>query len=142
TGPVSVKQQMRRLVALQTAARTAEAGSAAAAMRHALNGGREAIIRSVNADRLALGHARATSGNPCSFCAMLASRGPVFKDDGFDRSDPRFSGPGEAKVHDNCTCSLEPVYHRDTGWPPGSERYRDLWKQAKAEEGDTTTNFR
>jgi hypothetical protein len=34
------------------------------------------------------------------------------------------------------------VYREDTGWPAGSDRYRDLWQQAKAEDGDTFAVFR
>lgn len=142
TGPVRIKEQARRAVPFIRALSVAEAASASSALRHALNGGRSTITESVRADRSALGWARVTSGDPCHFCAMLASRGPVFKGESFDASDPRFSGSGEAKVHDNCSCGIEPVYRRDTGWPPGSERYRDLWREAKKLDGDTAINFR
>lgn len=131
TGPVRVKQQMRRQVPLVRALSLAEAASAAAAMRHALNGGRDVLVNSVRADRMALGWARVVSGDPCAFCAMLASRGPVYGEDTAD-----------FQAHDRCSCTAEPVYRADAPWPPGSERYRDLWRQAKTEDGDTTANFR
>lgn len=131
TGPVAIKQQVAKLVPAETASSAAQAKAAAAAMRHALNGGRESIIRSVRADTKALGWARVVSGRPCAFCAMLASRGPVYRAEtvGF-------------QAHDNCSCSAEPVYRADAPWPPGSRRYAELWEQAKAEEGDTAANFR
>lgn len=131
TGPVAIKRAMKRMVALQAATTTAEAASSASAMRHALNGGREVIIRSVEADRRALGWARVVSGKPCPWCLMLASRGPVYREEtaGFE-------------AHDNCSCSAEPVYHADAAWPPGAREAQDLWRQAKAEGGDTFANFR
>lgn len=100
---------------------TARAESAAAAMRHVLNGGRDTVVATTNADRRALGWARATSGRACGFCAMLASRGPVFGDDtvGF-------------RAHDRCTCSAEPVYRRDAEWPAGARDYQRLWQDTTA----------
>jgi hypothetical protein len=44
-----------------------------------LAGGRMTITGAVQHDRRALGWARSTSGEPCTFCRMLASRGPVYK---------------------------------------------------------------
>lgn len=142
TGPVTIKEQTKRLATLEHAATLAESRSSAAAMRHVLNAGRNTILINVAEDRRALGYARKTSGDTCSFCAMLASRGPVYKDDSFEASNRRFVGQGEAKVHDNCYCGFEPLYHRDAAWPPGSRRYQELWNEAKSLDGDTTKNFR
>lgn len=107
-----------RLTALRypDPARTALVRVSGAVVRHVLDGGRETLIASVRADRRALGWARATSGNPCSFCAMLASRGPAYGE-----------RTGDFQSHDHCACSLEPVYRRDQEWPPGSRRYQRLW---------------
>lgn len=131
TGPVRIREQMTRLIPLAQAARIAESAMAAAGMRHALNGGRDTIIGSTRADRLALGWVRVVSGNPCAFCLMLASRGPVYRAEtaGF-------------QAHDSCSCSAEPVYSTDSAWPPGSRRAQALWQRAKAMDGDTTLNFR
>lgn len=131
TGPVKVKQALSRGLSPAAAMSDGEASSAAAAMRHTLDGGRNTIIDSTDADREALGWARATSGSPCHFCAMLASRGPVYTKDS-----------GNFEAHDHCSCSTEPVYRDDAAWPPGSERYADLWREAKQLDGDTTSNFR
>lgn len=131
TGPVRIKDQMRRFVPFVRALTTAEAASASAGLRHALNGGRSTILDNVRRDRLALGWARVTSGDPCAFCAMLASRGPVYGEETAD-----------FQAHDSCSCTAEPVYSRDAAWPPGSERYRDLWQDAKRMGGDTAINFR
>jgi hypothetical protein len=116
TGPVAVKSATGRGVPLARAVDIGKARSAGAAMRHAINGGRDTIVESVRADRRALGWARAVSGKACSFCLMLASRGPVYGEDtvGFE-------------AHDHCSCSAEPVYRPDADWPAGSRSARDLW---------------
>jgi len=132
TGPVQVKRQMASGVPLGTAADVAQATSARAAMRHVLAGGRSLLLGTVEADDQALGWARVTSGKPCGFCAMVASRGPVYK--GRDTA--------EFKAHDGCSCTVEPVYRPDAGWPAGSQRWADLWQQAKDADGDTTNVFR
>lgn len=67
-----------------------------------LAGGRMTITGSVQNDRQALGWARVTSGDPCTFCRMLAGRGPVYKS--------QKSADFEAHDHDGCT--PEPVYDR------------------------------
>ena len=89
-----------------------KAATAAAAQRHVLNGGRSVIDDAVTSDPKAIGYLRIGDGDPCYWCAMLNSRGPVYKGDSFERSDPRFHGPGDAKCHDGCGCSLRPLYSR------------------------------
>ncbi len=85
--------------------------------RHVLDGGRETLVASIRADRHALGWARATSGDQCSFSAMLASRGPVY---GERTSD--------YQSHDHCACGLKPAYRRDQDWPTASHAYQRLWR--------------
>lgn len=79
TGPVALKKAIGRGVLTEQALRAASATSSRAGMRHVLNGGRETTIRTIDSDGIALGWARKTSGTPCAFCAMLASRGPVYR---------------------------------------------------------------
>jgi len=79
TGPVALRRALAHDLPLRTALDRAAAGSARAGMRHALNGGRETVLATVNEDPGALGYFRVTSGNPCAFCAALASRGAVYK---------------------------------------------------------------
>lgn len=132
TGPVSVKSAMTRGVDLVRAMDVAQARSAAAAMRHAGNGANETITATAEADRQALGWARATSASPCSFCALVAGRGPVYKSEGTANFEP----------HDACNCRPEVVYRDDAQWPPGSQRFADVYAEAKAADGDTMSNFR
>jgi hypothetical protein len=132
TGPIRAKQAIARGTPVAKAMETAKATSAFAGMRHALNGGRETTLRTVDQDREAYGWARATSGQPCHFCAMLASRGPVYKGE----------RTADFEAHDHCSCTAEPVYRRDAAWPSGAERFRDMWREAAAADGDTAKNFR
>lgn len=118
-----------------------KAGNAAvgASIRHAGNGGREQIRATTQADVRTTGYVRVTAAAPCYFCAMLASRGAVFKEDSFDSSDIRFEGPGNAKVHDSCQCGFRPVYTRnESEWPEFNQRMHGLWESGQM-EGDMDT---
>lgn len=98
TGPVSLRTNFTKMP-LERASSIAEERSAAAAMRHSLNGGRETITGTVKADPRARGYQRVTSGNACDFCSMLADRGAVYGE-----------ASADFEAHDRCGCSAEPVY--------------------------------
>lgn len=121
TGPSAVETAVRRGVRAVEAMDVAEARSSAAALRHVLDGGRETIIETVSADRQAQGWARSVSGNCCAFCAMLASRGPVY-----GRDSVNFHS------HDACKCSAEPVYRDDAAWPARSREFQQRWSESTA----------
>lgn len=121
TGPANIRSSLAKGTPFGRAIEVAKALSAGSSMRHALDGGRETISRTVAGDPRAKGWARVASARPCSFCAMLASRGPVYSD-----QTVKF------RSHDHCSCSAEPVYReasRDQ-WPPGSAAFRDLYDEA------------
>lgn len=122
TGPVVVRKALARGVRDDDAMELAQAASAGAAMRHVLNGGRDTVMDTVASDGKALGWARTTSGSPCSFCAMLVSRGPVYKSEAI----------GGFQAHDHCSCGVEPVYRDDAPWRPDARRYADLWEESTA----------
>ncbi len=122
TGPSTVKRQLRLGFTLQQALRFGFAAQAGAASRLALDAGRGALDRYVQTDDTALGWARITSGHACAFCAMLASRGAVYK--------TRQSAGGGHRYHDHCVCVQEPVFGRNTMMTPSAERYRALWQQS------------
>jgi hypothetical protein len=90
------------------------------------NGGRNTVVRSVDNDSRALGYARVTSGRPCSFCALLASRGPVYKGSTVD-----------FRAHDACSCHSEPVYSRDQPWPGNGRQLKDLYNEVTADATDS-----
>lgn len=127
TGPVAVKVGVRAGKTTDAATKSALVQTLGTVARHVQNGGRETIYRSVQRDRSALGVARVTDGSPCAFCAMLASRGAVYKDE--------MSADFEA--HDRCGCGAEPVYHPDSAMPGRAQEYRDLWDSStKGLHGD------
>ncbi|MFB4265310.1 hypothetical protein [Nonomuraea sp. GTA35] len=98
--------------------------------RLALSGGRDAILGNVREDRQAIGWARITDKDPCAFCAMLASRGPVFR----SRQTASF------QAHDHCACMPVPAWNRDEAWLQHS---RDLYEQwQKATEGHSGADAR
>lgn len=128
TGPVNQKSKASRGKPLQVARDESFTQAAGAASRHVLNGGRQSLLTLVEGDMRAIGWIRVTDGDPCSFCAMLASRGAVYKEDSFSRSDPRFTGPGEFKVHDSCACTMEVVYSRQAAWPGRGDEFYRMWR--------------
>lgn len=90
--------------------RKAGARQAAAAERLVLNGGRGTVWTASNADRRVIGYVRVSqTGTPCGWCAMLMSRGAVYRS---KRSAERDYNDGDL-YHDNCWCVAEPVYSRE-----------------------------
>ncbi len=99
TGPLSIRSNLARAMPVAQAIDIAQARAGAAAMRHALNGGRDTIVQNVRQDQRAVGWERITSGNACDFCSMLEGRGAVYSEDTAD-----------FEAHDGCSCSAAPVY--------------------------------
>lgn len=118
---------------------------AASVVRHAQAGGRQTVHDNSEQDRTALGWVRVTRAKPCAFCAMLASRGihyRPFRDDSFAESNARFSGEGDAKVHDECGCSLKPVYSDNDPILKQNKLFGDQWTLWGAGGGDAPLRFR
>lgn len=105
--------------------------AASTAVRQVTTAGHDHIYDVVMADPEASGWARTTKPGCCYYCAMLASRGFVYKEDSFDESNVRFTGPGEHKIHDNCGCGLRPAYGRNNPAPDRNEALEDLWISMK-----------
>ncbi|MFI2673894.1 hypothetical protein ACH5AU_30800 [Streptomyces albidoflavus] len=108
--------------------RQAGAQQAAAASRVAMNGGRSSTWTHMSRDRRALGYVRLSrSGTPCGWCAMLISRGPVYKS---KRSTLFNDGD---KYHDNCHCYAMPIWNRDqyqsSELTALSRQYEALWPE-------------
>jgi hypothetical protein len=131
TGPIRIRQALSQGRTLTEAGNLALVDSTAAATRHALNGGRDTLTGAVTQDQRALGWARVTSVKPCAFCAMLASRGPVYRE-----ATARF------QAHDSCRCTAEPVYRRNAPWPGRSQQWADLYKTQASTASDPTSAFR
>ena len=106
--------------------------AAAAAVRLVLNGGRGTLVDAVEADPVALGWIRVTDGDPCAFCALLASRGPTFKS----------QGSAGFQAHDSCACTAEPVYDRNTEWPGRNREWADLYSEVAQGQPNPLNAFR
>lgn len=131
TGPVKIREGIRMGRTVDQAAQFALASSSAAATRHILNGGRELLMGAVGQDRRARGWIRVTSFKPCAFCAMLASRGPVFKE-----------STGSYQAHDSCRCTAEPVYRDGAAWPGNANQWADLYNREAKGSSDPLNAFR
>jgi len=89
----------------------------------ALEGGRQVMNRSIEADERATGWARVTDSDPCAWCAMLASRGPVYKT-AKTAGDPRRGGNS---YHDHCACQAWPAFTNDEPFIGVAEKLYDDW---------------
>lgn len=147
TGPIQVRRSIGVGHTLDRAMEIGREMSARAASRWCLSGGRGTIETAVASDPVCLGYARATSGSPCAFCAMVASRGPTYKSKNaalrvVGRSgSTRGSRPLGAKYHDGCHCVPVPIYSTNDPWPQGSQQFTDLWKRAKENPEPGVTQF-
>lgn len=102
--------------------------------KHALDGGRGLIEATTSQDQRSIGYRRVTGPDPCTFCAMLASRGAQF---GGQRSQSIYGTGGSALVrssdglryHLHCNCTAEIVYGE---WQPTEQEqtYVDSYERA------------
>lgn len=152
TGPVHARQRLVEaeqhadegrlddagyLQELDALMRDAGATAATAADREVLRGGRELLHDATAADPKAVGWARVTDGDPCAWCAMLASRGAVYRSR--EAATTRRIREGElppvsytdlARYHDQCHCTVLPVYTRTDWLPEQGRAFRELWDEA------------
>lgn len=128
TGPVNVKSLIGKGIPRQRAKIQAFTDVAGAASRHVLNGGRQMLVEAVAKDETATHYARVTDANPCAFCAMLASRGAVYrrKETALRTTARAQRGPGH-QYHDHCACTVEPAWDRDAPLPERSAEFEKLW---------------
>lgn len=124
TGPVEVERQLPDMQASERGL----VSSTGAAVRITADGGRDAVLDAVELDDEAIGYARKTDSNPCHFCALLASRGAVYKKDSFALANRRFAGDGVAKTHDHCQCTMRPVYDADDDMDDEAKEYLRIYE--------------
>lgn len=137
TGPVEFKRHMRDTGSPDASRRTMETTLTGATQRLVLAGDRETTNATIDASDVIVGYRRVTGGSPCAFCAMLASRGAVYKS---ERSATRVVGvSGRARgsrqigneYHDHCRCSVLPLYeHEDE--PSSVVALRERWDESTA----------
>jgi len=112
----------------ETAKRNAGVHLAGASTRLAQQAGRETVRSSAQGDRYAIGWMRVTDADPCAWCAMLASRGAVYK----SRASAggrggRFAGVNPDAWHNHCGCVATPVFSdKDPRLDAADELY-DRW---------------
>lgn len=111
-GPVRMKALIKRGVDPEDALLQIYAGVAGAAMNAALEAGRDLIDKSVRYYGRSGRYRRVTDSKPCAFCAMIASRGPVYTE-----------VSSNFRTHDYCGCTAEPVLGE---WVPSDEEA--LWR--------------
>lgn len=113
-----------------TAARTQVEG---VAQRAVVQAGRDTIINATVRDRRAAGWARFAEPGACAFCAMLATRGPVYHSE----------ESADFEAHDHCRCEPMPVWDGQP-WQPDRRvaRWQALYTQAAAAQGGTLNNLR
>ncbi|MCK2239392.1 MULTISPECIES: hypothetical protein [unclassified Crossiella] len=126
TGPVRIKRLTGRGMDPRQAADHAAPAVAAATVRQARAAGRAAMLAYLRSDPRALGYMRVTDGDPCAFCAMLASRGAVYLTKSSALTD---KGNPEDGYHDGCGCEAEPVYTTTPALPEASRRFAQLYKK-------------
>jgi hypothetical protein len=119
TGPVNIKVKTKRARPVDAAQRDALVESSGAAMRHVIEGSRQATLAVVREDPATTRYMRVTDGDPCYFCAMLASRGPVY----LNRTTASF------RAHDHCACTAEPVFAAGSEWPGRAREFQKLWNR-------------
>lgn len=121
-GPVRVKRLIAAGMGAAEAYEAALTKFGGMARRQAMMGGRLTVAATAGQDRRAVGWRRVTDGNPCAFCAMLASRGPVYRD---------AAAADGIQYHAHCGCTAEPAY--SYSWNPtgDEERYVDAYVSAR-----------
>lgn len=120
TGQVSARNALDAGRTAAAARQTALAQVSGAVTRHVLDGGRQTLLDTVQADKHALGWARVTDGDPCYFCLTLASRGAVYKTE----------QSASFEAHDHCGCSAMPVFDRRAVIPDHA-KWLGIYEQAQ-----------
>lgn len=126
TGPVALKQSAGQGMSPEQASQVALVRLSGSAGRLALLGGRQTIAQTVAGSDRIRGWRRVIGGSACYFCAMLASRGAVYKDE----QRAAFRGTSGHKYHDHCHCLPEPLYEHE-GDPAEVEELRRQYRDAQ-----------
>jgi hypothetical protein len=120
TGPGRLLHDIKQGQPLQQAFQRGGVNLAGAMSRMALSAGRGVVLDTVKADPKAIAWARITSGNPCYFCAMLASRGAVYKT----------AQSAGFEAHNHCACTAAPVFRKQDVKSLTSKDLAQEWQRA------------
>lgn len=137
TGPVEFKKAIASGKTPPQALDQAAVRMAGSTQYAALEGGRSVIRDSIERDDRATGYARVTDNDPCAWCAMLASRGPVYKS-AKTAGDPRQGGD---RYHDLCGCQAVPSFTLDEPFIGIADKlYEDWRRETKGHGGKHAVN--
>ena len=117
-GLAGIINARKRGFSAQASARNGFVKASGTVSNLALAGGRKLLVAAAKADPQTGGRwQRVTSAEPCDFCAMTASRGPVYSEQTVD-----------FEAHSHCGCTVEPVFP-GSELPPASRRFAELVEQ-------------
>lgn len=137
TGPVEFKKAIAAGKTPQQALDAAAVRMVGSTQYLALEGGRSVMKQSIDADERATGWSRVTDNDPCAWCAMLASRGPVYKS-ARTAGDPRQGGN---RYHDHCACQAWPAFTLDEPFVGIAEKLYDDWlRETRGHGGKQAVN--
>jgi hypothetical protein len=105
-GPQALKRQIRAGVPARLAYETVRGQVVAEARKMIMSGGRGTVRESARQDSRAVGWRRVSDGDPCTFCAMLVSRGPAYTSEALALT----KGATDDPYHRNCGCTVEVIY--------------------------------
>lgn len=129
TGPTGILARSSTGMPVARSSQLSLQGVMGSSARQTLSGGRETLHAAIDGDGRIVGYARVLRGTRnCAFCAMLASRGPMYKSEGNARDVRAIAGN---KYHDDCDCEPEPVFSRSGYRSPNDAdrqaQLEDLW---------------
>jgi len=134
TGIASFEKALRAGQTPNQAVDTMAVNLAGSATTLTLEAAREVVRDAAQADEEAFGWIRVTDEDPCSWCAMLASRpgasqGQFYRSAGTAGRDKNanFDGAGQFKWHDHCGCTAVPVFSTEDPHLRRAEDLYDLW---------------
>lgn len=128
-GPQALKRRIGKGFDLREALQITSNEVAAETRKLILAGGRGTVRESARRDRRAIGWRRKSDGDPCTFCAMLVSRGPAYTEEAAALA----KGNGDP-YHDHCACTVEVVYG---DWIPTETEQRFVDSYFEAAEAAT-----
>lgn len=134
TGIASFEKALRAGQTPSQAVDTMAVNLSGAATTLTLEAAREVVRDAAQADEEALGWIRVPDEDPCSWCAMLASRpgasqGQFYRSAGTAGRDKNanFEGHGQFKWHDHCGCTAVPIFSPDDPHLRRAEDLYELW---------------
>lgn len=134
TGIASYQRSIRAGRSPQRAADTMTTTLAGATQELAVEGGRRVVHDAAADDEEAVGWARIARPGACWWCAMLASRGAVYRSAATAgrRVNKRFVGDGMFKFHNHCQCVARPIFDADDPAVRAADDLYEQWRRVTA----------